>query len=46
MKSDKPTPKKETKTKVYPKYLFRPGERWVHVDKFGYMWEEEIKTND
>ena len=42
MKSDKPIPKKEKKT--YPKYLFKPGEKWVHVDKFGNMWEEDIKT--
>jgi hypothetical protein len=28
--------------KVFPKYLFKPGEKWVHVDKFGNVWSEEI----
>ena len=31
-------------TEVFPKYLFRKGEKWTHVDKFGNMWFEDIKT--
>jgi len=31
---------------TYPKYLFRPGEKWVHVDKFGNVWYEEIKLKN
>ena len=46
MKSDKKEKKLESSVtnKVFPKYLFRKGEKWVHVDKFGNMWEEDIKT--
>ena len=29
---------------VFPSYLFRKGEKWTHVDKFGNMWFEDIKT--
>ena len=47
MKSDKikkdPTPKVK-ETKVWPKYLFKPGEKFVHRDEFGNIWYEEIKT--
>ena len=31
-------------TKVWPKYLFKPGEKFVHRDEFGNIWYEEIKT--
>jgi|TARA_B110000196_G_C20545536_1_gene386428 hypothetical protein len=31
------------KKEAYPKYLFKPGEKWTHVDKFGNIWYEEIK---
>ena len=40
-------PKKQESSvtnEVFPKYLFRKGERWTHVDKFGNIWYEEIKT--
>ena len=29
---------------VFPSYLFRKGEKWTHVDKFGNIWYEDIKT--
>ena len=29
---------------VFPNYLFKEGEKWTHVDKFGNMWYEDIKT--
>jgi len=29
---------------VFPSYLFRKGEKWAHVDKFGNVWYEDIKT--
>ena len=28
------------------KYLFKPGEKWTHVDKFGNIWYEEINIDD
>ena len=31
-------------TQVFPSYLFRKGEKWTHVDKFGNIWYEDIKT--
>ena len=30
--------------KVFPSYLFRKGEKLTHVDKFGNIWYEDIKT--
>ena len=50
MKRKKESTKKRKRQKssvtneVFPKYLFRKGERWTHVDKFGNIWYEEIKT--
>ena len=45
-KSDKKEKKRESSVtnQVFPKYLFRKGERWTHVDKFGNIWYEDIKT--
>ena len=45
-KSDKKEKKRESSVtnEVFPKYLFRKGERWTHVDKFGNLWYEDIKT--
>jgi hypothetical protein len=45
-KSDKKEKKRESSVtnQVFPKYLFREGERWTHVDKFGNLWYEDIKT--
>ena len=45
-KSDKKEKKRESSVtnEAFPKYLFRKGERWTHVDKFGNIWYEEIKT--
>ena len=40
MKSDK------KKKKTFPKYLFKPGEKWTHVDQFGNVWYEEINVDD
>tara|TARA_B100000809_G_C14839077_1_gene424008 strand:- start:396 stop:542 length:147 start_codon:yes stop_codon:yes gene_type:complete len=45
-KSDKKEKKRESSVtnQVFPKYLFREGERWNHVDKEGNLWYEDIKT--
>ena len=45
-KSDKKEKKRESSVtnQVFPKYLFREGERWTHVDKEGNLWYEDIKT--
>ena len=45
-KSDKKEKKRESSVtnEVFPKYLFRKGERWTHVDKEGNLWYEDIKT--
>ena len=45
-KSDKKEKKRESSVtnEVFPEYLFRKGERWTHVDKFGNIWYEDIKT--
>ena len=45
-KSDKKEKKQESSVtnEVFPKYLFRKGERWTHVDKLGNLWYEDIKT--
>ena len=29
---------------VFRSYLFKEGEKWTHVDKFGNIWYEDIKT--
>ena len=30
--------------KVFPSYLFKEGEKWTHIDKFGNVCYEDIKT--
>ena len=50
MKRKKESTKKRKRQKssvtneVFPSYLFREGEKWTHVDKFGNIWYEDIKT--
>ena len=48
MKKTKKTKEKKQKSsvtnEVFPSYLFREGEKWTHVDKFGNIWYEDIKT--
>ena len=43
---DKKEKKRESSVtnEVFPRYLFRKGERWTHVDKEGNLWYEDIKT--
>ena len=36
----------QKKKKTFPKYLFKPGEKWTHVDQFGNVWYEEINIDD
>jgi hypothetical protein len=28
----------------FSKYLFKPGEKWTHIDEFGNIWYEDINT--
>ena len=50
MKRKKESTKKRKRQKssvtneVFPSYLFREGEKWTHIDKFGNIWYEDIKT--
>jgi len=36
----------QKRKKAFPKYLFKPGEKWTHVDEFGNIWYEEIEIKN